>query len=751
MEREMPDNSVVVNLNQFERSRRAQVSAETLSVLHGCRDLLIEGATRVLTRQTEAMENTLLAMADRSPLLDTRNTYYGAQGILNKQANELLSACKDVYCQNFGDFALNREKSAGSDVLELSLVDDQDFEITLVVDKATSRLRFNCAEELVALDARIAHLLGRSDLAENDNPLGPRALCEAMLEGITRMQLEQDIRIVLLNQFDLVLTTELAHIYRSINAHLIDRGILPDLKVGAKNRAQGTGSSQQGTAATGAVAAMPGQTSGDMFRLFEQLAHGNSSTAGGYAGGAGSAGGSNSPGGTGHASAGPAGFSLLDSLSQLQTGALTLPGGGHFELPLLEAASVSNVLRSLQQSPVMQAASPLDAVLVDAVAMLFDVVFDETAIPDRLKAQIARLQIPVLKAAMLDRNFFSQSNHPVRRMLDAIATLAVHLPDSATGNTRLEAISQVVSRILDSFEQDISVFESAAAELEALGTQLEETLEETVDVSLQTDIAQIKQAERAELAPVIVHDFINRALKDQQAGDAVREFLRRDWAQLLTQDYVSEGEQGAHFNSHVETMRELIWSVQPKADMDARLMLVRILPGLLKRLREGVAEIELSQKLSDRFFATLVILHANAVRPNSQPVPLPEITPEEIEALAPAAPEAAAAAETIVAAPSLPEVEDEFTQRAGALNKGDWVEFHYEDGTFRWARLGWVSSIKNTYLFSDQDGMNSFSIGLHRLADKLRRGEAVLVERKSITESAFGKLMNLFRQKLGHA
>jgi hypothetical protein len=751
MEREMPDNSVVVNLNQFERSRRAQVSAETLSVLHGCRDLLIEGATRVLTRQTEAMENTLLAMADRSPLLDTRNTYYGAQGILNKQANELLSACKDVYCQNFGDFALNREKSAGSDVLELSLVDDQDFEITLVVDKATSRLRFNCAEELVALDARIAHLLGRSDLAENDNPLGPRALCEAMLEGITRMQLEQDIRIVLLNQFDLVLTTELAHIYRSINAHLIDRGILPDLKVGAKNRAQGTGSSQQGTAATGAVAAMPGQTSGDMFRLFEQLAHGNSSTAGGYAGGAGSAGGSNSPGGTGHASAGPAGFSLLDSLSQLQTGALTLPGGGHFELPLLEAASVSNVLRSLQQSPVMQAASPLDAVLVDAVAMLFDVVFDETAIPDRLKAQIARLQIPVLKAAMLDRNFFSQSNHPVRRMLDAIATLAVHLPDSATGNTRLEAISQVVSRILDSFEQDISVFESAAAELEALGTQLEETLEETVDVSLQTDIAQIKQAERAELAPVIVHDFINRALKDQQAGDAVREFLRRDWAQLLTQDYVSEGEQGAHFNSHVETMRELIWSVQPKADMDARLMLVRILPGLLKRLREGVAEIELSQKLSDRFFATLVILHANAVRPNSQPVPLPEITPEEIEALAPATPEVAAVAETIAAGPSLPEVEDEFTQRAGALNKGDWVEFHYEDGTFRWARLGWVSSIKNTYLFSDQDGMNSFSIGLHRLADKLRRGEAVLVERKSITESAFGKLMNLFRQKLGHA
>ena len=448
------------------------------------------------------------------------------------------------------------------------------------------------------------------------------------------------------------------------------------------------------------------------------------------------------------------GFSLLDSLSQLQTGSMMLPDGVRFELPLLEASAIHNVLRSLQQSPIMQAASPLDAVLVDAVAMLFDVVFDEAAIPDRLKAQIARLQIPVLKAAMLDRNFFSQPNHPVRRMLDAIATLSVHLPNNESGNARLDAISHVVSRVLENFEQDISVFDSAATELEAMSSTLEEALEETVDASLQQDIVEIKQYERAELAPVIVHDFINRALKDQPVAEAVREFLRRDWAQLLTTDYITDGEQGAHFNSHVETMRELVWSVQTKADMDARLMLVRILPGLLKRLREGVIQIDLPAKLADHFFANLVILHANAVRPSAQPVPLPEPSPEVMAEIA-AQPEAIAAPEAPATEAEVelpaPEFEDVFTLRARALSKGDWVEFHYNDGTFRWARLGWVGGVKNTYLFSDQDGMNSFSIGLHRLADKLRKGEAVVVERKSITESAFGKLMNVFRQKLGYA
>lgn len=727
----MSDNSVVVNLNQYERSRRPQIAAESLAMLHGSRDLLIEGATRVLTRQTEAMENALLALAERSPLLDTRNAYYSAQNLLNKQANELLTACKDAYYQAFDKFTDTGDKSSGGDLLELSLIGEQDFELTLALDKATSRLRYNCAEEMVALDARLGKLMGRTDLSENDNPLAPRALCSALLDGFVSKQLTPTAQVVLLNQFDLVLTTELAQIYQSINQYLADRLVLPDLKVGMQRRPRNTAASDNAAAAASEPA--QGEPNNDVFKLFEQLAGSTGLASGGR-------------------SSGLNGLNLLDSLSKLQMGGMVLPDGGRFELPMLEVAAIHNVLRSLQHSPVMQSATPLDAVLVDAVAMLFDVVFEDAAIPDHLKAQIARLQIPVLKAAMLDRNFFSQPNHPVRRMLDAIATLSVHLPDNEAGHARLELISGIVSRVVGEFEKDVTVFDLAAAELEELGSKLEVALEETADVSLQPEIAQINRLERIEIAPVIVHDFINRALKDQPVAEAAREFLRRDWAHLLTSDYVSEGEQGAHFNSHVETMRELVWSVQPKADMDARLMLVRILPGLLKRLREGVAEIELPSKLCDRFFANLVILHANAVRPNAQPVPLPEMSPEDMEEIA-AVPTSDLPANVAPAQESAvePEIEDESTQQARGLSKGEWIEFHYDDGTFRWARLGWVGGVKNTYLFSDQDGMNSFSISLPRLADKLRRGEAVLVERKSITESAFGKLMKLFRSKLGNA
>jgi len=54
----------------------------------------------------------------------------------------------------------------------------------------------------------------------------------------------------------------------------------------------------------------------------------------------------------------------------------------------------------------------VDAMTLDIVAMLFDYILDDRNIPDAMKALIGRLQIPVLKVAMLDKTFFSQKNAP---------------------------------------------------------------------------------------------------------------------------------------------------------------------------------------------------------------------------------------------------------------------------------------------------------------------------------------------------
>ena len=71
-----------------------------------------------------------------------------------------------------------------------------------------------------------------------------------------------------------------------------------------------------------------------------------------------------------------------------------------------------NVLRDLQESPLGSRATQIESMTIEMVAMLFDFVFETRDLPDGIKALLARLQMPVLKAAMLDGAFFAKKQHP---------------------------------------------------------------------------------------------------------------------------------------------------------------------------------------------------------------------------------------------------------------------------------------------------------------------------------------------------
>jgi hypothetical protein len=732
----------VVSLNEYGK-RRTPVSTEHQAILTECRELLAGGLARVLSRQAEAMENSLVSLADRSPLLETRNLYFGAQGILHQRGTELFQACKEAFVKAYDRQATPQE--SGRAVLaadELSLVEDTDFEATLAVNKSSSRLRFHCAEELVGLDVRMGVLTGKPQMASDDNPMGPRIVCESLLEGFNALGMDLKTQLILLNQFDLMLYPELPGLYQEVNQLLVKKGILPDFKVGVRS---GTGSHRPAHGRR--------DEQSEIQNLLDQLLQSPAiRDAGSGASGPshGSGGGLGAAYGGGIASSSLLGMSMIDALHQLQGGALALPSGVTIDLRPVQAGGVANIVRELQQSPVMLSANQLETVLIDAVAMLFDYLFEDRAIPDHVKSLIAQLQVPILKAAIIDRSFFSNRDHPARQVLDLIGSLVVRTSNEQSGSDPLlEEVKTVIEQIIRDFDQDASVFEQAVYTLMSLRARREQEL----DSGMAGHIADIQLAERREGAEAFALEHVRRALTDQPAPPAITDFLREAWTHQLSREYIEGGENSPHLSAHLETMRELLWSVQPKSDMDSRLMLVRILPGLLKRLREGAQAAALSPEAAEKFFSELVALHANAVRAHAQSIPLPqaETLQEDLpEAVAEPVPSALA---TSVAAVELEPaaIEDEYNERAAQLQKGAWVEFHYEDGTFRWARLGWVSGLKGQYLFSDADGLNTFSITPQRLADKLRAGEAVLVERRSPTDTAFGKLFSFFRQRLAPA
>lgn len=720
-------DSAIVNLGSYGKAQRNALPAGYIKLLHEVRDQFGENVMRTLVGQLAMVEGGLVGMAANSPLRETREAYSIALSLLQRQSTGLMESCKKAFVEDFDAVAEGRPRAqAVADEGSLSILDENEYEVALAIDKSGARLRFNCAEELIGLDARIGVLLEKPRLPPDENPLGPKVLCEALLRGMAAFGVKQKVQLVLLNQFDLALYPELPLLYQEVNRLLVAKGVMPDFKAGV-------GSIQKPANTKPAKS-----EDAELLGVFERLAKMQPMAQGGMGGGF---------GGAGVSGAAQLGFSMLEALGKLQIGALNLPSGATLDLRGSLAGGVSNVVRELQQSPAMQSASQVEAVMIDAVAMLFDYLFEDRAMPDRLKQLIAQLQVPVLKAAILDRAFFTNREHPARRVLDMISSMAVR-PQRRDDepDPLLAEVERVILTIVNEYGQDVDVFEQAVASL----TQIQERYQQELEAGLADGVEALLREERAEVADTQMREHIRQALSEQPAPEAVALFLRDQWAALLRQVFVAEGETSPHLSAHLETMRELLWSVQSKMDMDSRLMLVRILPGLLKRLREGATRIGMSEEASEKFFSVLVTLHAGAVRANALTVPLPEA-----ETLLDDLPEPQVAPEAAQAnaryEQPLPEIHDEYSLQANELQKGDRVEMQHDNGSVRVMHVVWVSGIKGNYLFADANGQNMFSISPQRLADKLRSGQAVLLGHDSAAEGAFSKLVSFFKARASAA
>lgn len=738
----------VVNLNQFDRSRKTLTAAEALALLHACRDQMIEAVCLTWQEKGAQVEDSLLANADQSPTLETRNLYYAAQGIVHNRSDALTLALRKHFIEAFerqirNSGAGSSEAKPGGLSMELALVDEEDFEQSLALSKAVARLRFDSVEELAALDQRISALLRDPQARDEHNPLGAKAVCQAFLAACEQLEVGSQIKLVLLQQFGQKIARDLPKIYQQLNQFLVSQDILPSIRVGLdehKNR-------PRHAAATGAAQAdAAGQQ--DIFSLLQQLVGKAVAPA---------MGGSGIPlaaSGIISTAAQASAINSISSLTHLQHGVAGASAGtiAGFDSGLLQSGSV-NILRDIRSAGLVSVDNHVDAFTIDIVAMLFDYIFDDRTIPDKLKALIGRLQIPVLKVAMLDKQFFSKKSHPARRLLDEIAAASIGWNEGGEYNTRLfDKLDSIVQSILADFSEDVGIFSALLDDLlEFLATHQSQT-ESAIEQSAQN----IEAAERAEIAKIVVADEIRRVSEGLQLPDAIREFLDGPWHQVLMHIFTAQGEQSQAWNNGLKTMQDLVWSVKPKRNTEDRLSLVIMLPELLKQLREGMNSVQIDPKEREIAFSRLVTCHAAAVKAGLQLQQ--ELQTGDPHAVAMAdstgAENAATTTETSAPQPGVGDerfeleaadddlIEDAYTDLARSLKKGDWLEFHNDDGSERLARLSWVSSMRGIYLFTNNEGMDALTIALPRLAARLRDSEAHIVEAVPLTERAVEKLIS---------
>jgi hypothetical protein len=400
-----------------------------------------------------------------------------------------------------------------------------------------------------------------------------------------------------------------------------------------------------------------------------------------------------------------------------------------------------NVLRQIRERDEIRQAPELDRGTVDALAEVFDYVFADEAIPMQMKVIIGKLQIPVLRAAMLDRDFFLRSDHPARKLVDSLASASVTwTPEKGEEDPLYVRIEHTVQRVLTEFESDLTLFSELLAEFATFLFETEQQAEQQIEpVANRQRDDEALQAALAH-ADEVIHARISALQEGAPLAPFLKPFLTTQWRQVIAAAWLTEDTEPGRWNACLKTMDQLVWSTQPKTQADERKALVTVLPELVRQLNVELDGIDWHGEPRATFTRRLIGTHMLAIRMKAAPAEDTQGAALE-ESAGQAAMEALDQRRAAQLSVHDLAAQDHFDDSAQLLSRGVWFEVALEADTPYRCRLSWVSPMRTRFLFTNREGFNAFVRSEREVAAMLRDGQLRMLEQTPIVERALHQLM----------
>ena len=486
-----------------------------------------------------------------------------------------------------------------------------------VVERHASKVAGYAEQSLRDLNLVVAFLLGKDSVRGSENPLGPAVYVRALLRAAEDTDLHKEAWEFLLTVFEKPLGEELARIVRQLLDHYANHGVdvrairrtraapkaapAPWQVPGAAGAAQPSAHNARDIAGTAAGAGAPGAHAAS-----SQPDEPNMLLGGLLTRLQANARGSRLPHLPSH---GPAPQQLLQSIGEFQRMDLQELGpSGDFALP-------TESIGALRDELISKSTRVVDKLTIELVGMLFDHVMQDKQVPSEIKARISRLQFPVLKSALMDAAFFASSAHPARKLIDRIAGTSTGWEPYGDDNQRyIKEVDRVITEILKNFETDIGVFERLYGEFDKYVSDI--APEENDPVSRAKKA--LEAAEKHEILTINTTIQVRRAFERVDLEPYIKEFLLGAWVKVLVAATIRQETTPGFAKAFRDVIHELVWSVQPKASTEDRGKLVKLIPGMVRVLRDGLGLINVPERDRELFFTQLMESHAMAVKPVDQ-------------------------------------------------------------------------------------------------------------------------------------
>ncbi|MEO6852952.1 MAG: DUF1631 family protein [Rhodoferax sp.] len=417
-----------------------------------------------------------------------------------------------------------------------------------------------------------------------------------------------------------------------------------------------------------------------------------------------------------------------------------------YEYGVADVSRAASVLRDRSNELKQKAATQAEKATIEVVALMFQSILAEERIPPSVRVWFARLQLPVLRVALAEPEFFSTVDHPARQLIDRMGSCVMGFDARAINGSAMEAEIRRVVQVIEQYpETGRRVFQLVFDEFVVF---LSKFLTEKCSTQRLVSLAQ--QVEQKETLAIQYTIELRNMLKDMPVREEIREFLFKIWAEVLAMAAVRNGAQHEDTVALKKAASELVWSASAKPNRADRAKVIQSLPTLLQRLRQGMGLLGLETPAQEAHIKTISDTLADAFMSKTEAIPqaridsmaahlanLEDFFSDEATGDLPLDPESiemmlgmdASTIDVIADGGSKPT--DAMLAWAQELQLGHWFMLDHNRQVNR-VQFAWRSERKQLHLFAAMDG-RSYLIQARRLAAYLQAGLLVPQEEEALT------------------
>ncbi|TCS44011.1 DUF1631 family protein [Reinekea marinisedimentorum] len=662
-------------------------------------------------------DDFLFKMADSTSNAFESGQFFEQLRALRLQKNDIRTAIiNNVDRWLNGDHTPADQAQASEEKPNLSLLDDVALERTLAIDSFAARTIERSGNEWLAFHERMLALTGEKNLSRKDIPFNAEIFGEIVLTELETLESKLSTVLMLFRKFDGIALPKLLEFYQRSNVWLIEEGVLPNLNLHAPHKPS-----------------LPTHDPKTFATLGASLASAQGVSIGAAVPGM--------PGAGGNGVMVDAGLlsSMMASISQLQAQTVAAPSAHNLDaLKDWTASQAKEVTRQTQGT--------LEAGTVSLVAMLFEYILDDKNLSAHMKQLLARMQIPIIKVAILDKDFFTDTDHSARLLLNRMARSATGWnPGAAIENDMLlDGMEKIVSRLAHEFDDDVTVFDELLTEfdqlLEGYEAELSKQVEEVKAVEQQAFEAHQKQ-DRARI-------FMDTLLANEALPDSLYKLLDVNWYQLMRSIFNSSGESKG-WKTSGRIAKELVWSLQPSVQITHRARFEQLVPKLLEGFANGLKACRFSEAQINSALAEVKNYHALYAQPLNESIWEAQEKLDRFE-------EASKVADAVIEEPAPLKVDEPVVQIKNAdlsyymdqvesLSEDQWFDIEQSDGSYERGRLSCIVGAGSKYVFTNYAGEKIAERSAIGLAMSMRNDQFRLIAEDPL----FDRMIDTLVEDLG--